>query len=490
MSLGVTAPEFYYDDPDSSAPIQPDEFVAFVESFKQAALTLGAIPNARPFLEYSDVVVDHTAQPVIVWCGWTRIPIRLCLPGMVTGDGQELMKRRGYIPPEWMVSIMDAFIKDPTPGPSVVPPLPYRPADGARLSDKDHQQILENFEELYDDDTGGWGQVHRFIHEQSMDYLLRRAQERDVVASRRARQTLDEVIALIDPVWGGVFQYSDELDWSSPHYEKIMLSQIHYLRQYSLAYLLFDETRYLEAAASIYDYLTEFMLSDLGTFYTSQDADLNKSVDGKQFYTLDDSQRRRLGMPSIDHNVYTRENAWVVSALLGYYAATSHQSVLDQAIKTATHMITKHSDDSVGFRRSESLDDRYYLGDQVALSQAMLDLYAATGHQQWLHQVARTLDFVRQQFSLEEGGFASASQEPSSSGVFGERYRQVEENVYTARTMNLAYRYLGHKQFRELSHHAMKFPASEQVLSQPRFLIGVSLAQLGSCNRSDAESGY
>src|SRR6202030_1000504 len=43
----------------------------------------------------------------------------------------------------------------------------------------------------------------------------------DAVATTRARQTLDAAIALIDPVWGGVFQYSEAGSWAHPHFEKI-----------------------------------------------------------------------------------------------------------------------------------------------------------------------------------------------------------------------------------------------------------------------------
>jgi uncharacterized protein len=35
-------------------------------------------------------------------------------------DGSEIVKRRGYLPPDQMASILQAIIDDPTPGPSVV----------------------------------------------------------------------------------------------------------------------------------------------------------------------------------------------------------------------------------------------------------------------------------------------------------------------------------------------------------------------------------
>src|SRR5271168_742352 len=39
-------------------------------------------------------------------------------------DGSEIVKRRGYLPPIPMASMLQAIIDDPTPGPSVLPDTP------------------------------------------------------------------------------------------------------------------------------------------------------------------------------------------------------------------------------------------------------------------------------------------------------------------------------------------------------------------------------
>jgi uncharacterized protein len=49
----------------------------------------------------------------------------------------------------------------------------------------------------------------------------------------RIRRTLEANQHLVDPVRGGVFQYSDEVNWKSPHYEKLMSYQADDLRIYS-----------------------------------------------------------------------------------------------------------------------------------------------------------------------------------------------------------------------------------------------------------------
>src|SRR5262249_33672378 len=38
-------------------------------------------------------------------------------------DKSEIVKRRGYVPPRPMVSLLDAIVNDPSPGPSILPEI-------------------------------------------------------------------------------------------------------------------------------------------------------------------------------------------------------------------------------------------------------------------------------------------------------------------------------------------------------------------------------
>ncbi len=76
LSLGATANSFCYDDPNTGR-IPRDEFVAFVEDFKRAAIEMGAAENANPFLRYSDVVIKDDELPATVWCWWQAVGTEL-----------------------------------------------------------------------------------------------------------------------------------------------------------------------------------------------------------------------------------------------------------------------------------------------------------------------------------------------------------------------------------------------------------------------------
>jgi len=72
LSLSVTADSFCYDDPNTGR-IARHEFVEFVEDFKCAAIELGGLENANPFLQYTDVVIKDDSSPAIVWCWWQAV---------------------------------------------------------------------------------------------------------------------------------------------------------------------------------------------------------------------------------------------------------------------------------------------------------------------------------------------------------------------------------------------------------------------------------
>ena len=175
-------------------------------------------------------------------------------------DGTEIAKIRGYIEPERMQDLLKAIIDDPSPGPSVGEAFEVKPSASAFLSKQARAELTKNFDESWDDKLGGWGENLKFIDADSMDLAITRAEAGDATAVKRARQTLDAAIALIDPVWGGVFQYSETGSWTHPHFEKIMSFQAQYLRQYSQAYALWKDPKYLAAARNIERYLADLSL--------------------------------------------------------------------------------------------------------------------------------------------------------------------------------------------------------------------------------------
>lgn len=413
--------------------------------------------------KYIAVRADQDASPDLSsrygdW-GWPATII-------FAADGTEIAKRRGYIEPDRMAALLKAVIEDPTPGPSVGEEAAPAPARSAFLSKFLRTALMKNFNDSYDSEHGGWGEGQHFIVSDAMDLDLELAGKGDMQAQAQARKTLDAALALIDPVWGGVDQYSATPDWKSPHYEKIMSAQAQYLRQYAQAQAQWRDPRYLQAAKEIQSYMTHFLLGPEGAFYVSQDADLNAGIDGQRYYALDDVARRKLGMPRIDKHVYARENGWAISGLAAYANATGDAGALVAAERAARKMLADRALPGGGFRHDEKDRGGPFLGDTLAMGQAFVDLYAATGDRDWLKDAGAAGRFIGATFKEASGGFRATATPTAGVGVFRHSVLQIDDQTGVARFMNLLYRYTGDHADADLADHAMRsaigFAASAQ----------------------------
>ena len=371
-------------------------------------------------------------------------------------DGTEIVKRRGFIPAQQMASLLAAIIDDPSPGPSVGRAVDPGPTDAAALTDLQRQALQATYLAQYDVGHGGWGQIHKYVDAATIELALSQLDAGDLNAERRVRETLDANLNLIDPVWGGVYQYSDTADWRSPHYEKLLSYQADDLRVYSEAYARWHDPRYLEAAGSIRRYLAEFLTDPDGAFYVSQDADLSARVPGAKYYRLGDQGRRSLGLLRVDRHLYARENGWAIGALCRYFDVTGDAASLASAVRAA-EWIVAHRSNAGGFRHDESDQGGPYLEDSLSMGGAFLALYRSTGERQWLSRAAEVLAFINAQLRHPVAGFIASPVSASAIGVFREPVRPYDQNAVTARLANLVHRYTGNIEYRQIAQHAMKW---------------------------------
>ncbi len=375
---------------------------------------------------------------------------------VLAADGSEIVKRRGYIPPEQMAALLQAIIDDPSPGPSVVPAVMIAQGGGSRLTSYQRAALSRTFDDIYDQDHGGWGDIHKFIDAAATELTYSRVDAGDTVAVRRARQTLDANLRLIDPVWGGVYQYSDEVDWMSPHYEKLMAFQADDLRLYSEAYSRWKDPRYLAAARSLYNYMRQFLAAPDGGFYASQDADVSAQISGHEYYSKDDAGRRALGIPRIDTHEYAREAGWAIRALCKYYDVTGDTGALNHAERAARWAIANRSSPSGVYRHDAADRGGPFLDDALAMSQAFVALYRSTGDREWLNHATAALQSVNRQLRDSKGGYRTA-RSSGKLGVFREAIRQPEQNAALLRVANLVYHYTGDIRYHTMATHALRY---------------------------------
>ena len=397
-------------------------------------------------------------------------------------DGGEIVKRQGYMPPRPMLFLLEAIVKDPSPGPSVVPDAPVQFATNSTMSAALLVTLHKNFNLQYDADASGWGFGHKYLDADSVEYAMLLALRGDKQSEQRVRATLANEQKLIDPVWGGAYQYSVDGKWDEPHYEKLIGIQSDVLRTYSAAYAQWRDPAYLKAAKSIQTYVHSFLTSPEGAFYVSQDADVVPGQHSDKYYALDDKGRRRQGVPRVDQHLYARENGWMIQALCTLYAATGDRSALDSAETAAKWVIAHRSidpqkDGGAGFHHGDHDAAGPYLGDTLSMGRAFLALYTVTGDRQWLARALSADTFIAAQFPVQSQSAAqSQSKEKSTPGFATSKtatdasYRphpERDENAQLARFANLLYQYTGDNAAKSNADRAMRYLATRPIALRP-----------------------
>ena len=386
-------------------------------------------------------------------------------------DGSEIVKRRGYLPPGQMASMLQAIIDDPTPGPSVVIETPLTAGHEKALGSDARNQLRQVLIDDYDHTNHGWGTVQKFLDWDTIEYCMTEAAQENQAFERMAQETLAAQFNLMDPAWGGVYQYSTDGDWQHPHFEKIMQMQAEDLRTYAQAFAFWHNEAYLQAANRIRGYLRDFLTSPDGAFYTSQDADLIPGEHGGEYFQLSDSDRRKRGVPRVDVHVYSRENGWAINALTTLYAVSGERDCLDDAIRAANWVCAHRALSNGGFRHDAMDGAGPYLGDTLAMGRAFLTLYANTAERAWLERAERTVKFISANFASDLGYITCAR-----NGALPPK-PQLDENVGIVRLANLLWHYTGNPEYREVAERAMRFLATPGVTDHRGFLVaGVLLA--------------
>lgn len=407
--------------------------------------------------KFIPVRVDQDADPELSYryenWGW---PATI----MLDKDGNEIFKRRGYIPPELFSKLLTAVIEDPSALPTYTMAAAVDP-NAVGLSAERRAKTETLLLRTYDRQHGGFGEAQRFVHGDTLEWALERSRPlqrnadpeiwRDVAA-----RTLRGARRIIDPAWGGMFQYSDKVDWSGPHYEKLLNVQRDALRAYLLAWQIGHDDADLRAAKDIARWLMDFMRSDSGAFYTSQDADVSHGEHGDVFYAKPDAARRTGPQPPIDRNSYARENGWAIASLAALYDVTGDTALLDAATRAFDWVLANRRAPNGGFGHARAANDDTHLGDTLAMAEAALALYRSTAARRYLALATTFAQAIARDHRDPAGGFMVRRPEAGAKGVLARPVKQVDENVAATRLFNLLARNTGRADFRALAEHGMR----------------------------------
>ncbi len=404
---------------------------------------------------YIAVKVDQDARPDLSNryedYGW---------PATIVFDstGKELTKKSRYIKPDATLAMLQGFTKNPKPDATIEAPVVIKASAGS-LTEKERTTLRKLHVESYDKKAGGWGFIHKFIYPNNFELAIRDAKSGDAKSVKIARTTLDLSLKIVDPIWGGVYQYSAGGNWNEPHFEKIMMPQTGGIRVYALAYGLWADSKYRDTARSIYRYLTQFLMAKEGGFYTSQDADLVQGEHSGGYFKLGDKERRKLGIPRVDTHRYARENGWVIEALCQLFSNDPLEEYLTLASSTAKWVMENRGISGGGFRHNEKDLAGPYLGDSLGMGRAFLSLYSSTAKREWLLESMKTADFIATQFKNPAYGFWTAKASTDGLGSTLEK----DENEDLFRWVNLLFHFTGEKRYKTMADHVMKYLAAPEI---------------------------
>jgi uncharacterized protein YyaL (SSP411 family) len=425
---------------------------------------------------YIPVRVDQDSRPDISRryenYGWPATVV-------FNAEGGEIVKRRGYLAPPMMISMLEEIIVDPSPVKYGDEEAIAKFADNPLLSPKVRQSLERGFYETHDPKLGGQRQAQKFIDHDTVEYGLLRAGQGDKKAEEMTRRTLTAALKIMDPAWGGMYQYSTDSDWEHPHFEKIMAMQAEPLRLYALAYGQFGDAKYLQAVRDLHRYVTAFLRSPEGAFYTSQDADLVRGEHSAEYFALSDAARRKLGVPVVDKHRYARENGWMIRALATAYTVTGERVYLDDAQRAANWIVANRSLPGGGFRHDERDAAGPYLEDTLAMGDAFLALYTATGSREWLGRAQSSAGFIDQHFKGPQPGYVTSA---PRTGSKLQPKSNVDENIPVARFANMLHRYTGDARYRAMSDYALRMLVTEQIADSLITAPGILLAAFESVN--------
>jgi uncharacterized protein YyaL (SSP411 family) len=148
------------------------------------------------------------------------------------------------------------------------------------------QAILQAISQYEDKEYGGYGEAPKFPNFSFYEWTIEQALEAMI-----SQEQLDHVIksvegilsgGIYDQARGGVHRYSTDKKWLIPHFEKMLYDQAGLIKLLAKMSLIAPTPLILDALIQTLDYLKKEMLSDVGYFFSAQDAD-SEGVEGLYF---------------------------------------------------------------------------------------------------------------------------------------------------------------------------------------------------------------
>jgi uncharacterized protein YyaL (SSP411 family) len=350
-----------------------------------------------------------------------------------------------YIPPEDMKRIMKSVLASKASG-EVDQVL-----DRERMQFLDVSKALEKkesadwtfvnavFEDLfstYDVQWGGFGGDQKFPHPDVVDLLLYKfLEDEDRELSDAVASTLDHMTdGLFDKVEGGVFRYSVTRDWREPHFEKMLETNLGFLRNLVHAHQVLGQERFANTAKGVAKYLLEVLRDHrTGGFFSSQDAD-------EEYYRLPSTERARRTPPTVVSDIYSGWNCEAVSTFVEAGILLGEQSWVDAGKSAWKYTLDHHWNAELAMVRHRKGEELYLFEDQASFLGAlisMIELASVEDIDELLDLGEAVIGGVSKSFAHPDGGYGDVMIRKDAVGELVEPRRSIVSNSKWARSSAL-----------------------------------------------------
>lgn len=260
------------------------------------------------------------------------------------------------------------------------------------------------------------------------------AETREPELAEAVRSTLDHMMeGLYDKVDGGLFRYSVTRDWKEPHYEKMLETNLGFLRNLVHAKILLGDGRYEDTARGVADYLIRTLRDPSGGFYSSQDAD-------EEFYKLSLKDREGRKPPKVIKEIFSGWTLQAASVFIEAGALLGERSWVDIGRAAWDCSASIHWSPDKGLVRHDAEGELYLFEDQVAFLEALITVAEVSRGEDIQHLIEQGMESiggVDKAFKHPDGGYGDIPAAREAIGELAEQKRPIHANAKWARSIAL-----------------------------------------------------
>jgi len=379
-------------------------------------------------------------------------------------DGNELLKEAGFIDKDRFMTLLTQLHTNPVP----LPDNSFH-VDINTTTDSSKQESLnilkEKFLNSLDIEEGGFNFGQKYIDFESFEYAFNHSTT-DTTLHQWVENSIVNSTGIYDNAWGGVFQYSANNDWKHVHYEKLLSIQARYIKMYCWYYKRYNDIDALKKAEGTAAYVDRFLNADNGGYYNAQDADLIPGQQSTDYFALSDADRIAQGIPAVDKNVYTSDNAEIAEAFLILWATNENPMYLDKATKCVNLLMHERKLNNAYIHGKKHVTTS--LKDNLAVLKTLMLMYRATENSIYKSEAIRLVREISTTFNSGEGYLYSYIGSSAIKSTYN-----VSENIEACRLLNYAAYFFKDPKYKNLSIKLLKFLTNPALVKTLRTEAGI-----------------